>query len=108
MVEGFPFGRVSVPVESSGGDLHFKVVGHFLEHHVEGGTVLLPVRVVVGDQVTVLVPRLPQLVKFDAGRVDLLQKLSVNRKIVWQTKEPVHKYNISIIMISIKIIIIIV
>ena len=98
VVEGFPLGSVAVPgqivcryivtlcvwllpVESRGLDVHVEVVPHPVHHVGEGGAQLLPVPLVVCDEVTVPVPQFPQLVLRHAAGLQLPQQLGVQAQV---------------------------
>ncbi len=65
---------MSLPVQSRRFDIHVKVVRDLVDDHGEGGALLLPLPLVVGDHVGVPVPQLPKLTGIDAGVLDLVQK----------------------------------
>ena len=63
-----------LPIKPRCFDIHVEVVCDLVDDHGEGGALLLPLPLVVGNDVRVPVPQLPQLTRVDAGILDLVQK----------------------------------
>jgi hypothetical protein len=56
-----------------------EVVCDLVYDHGEGGTLLLPLPLVIGDDMRVAVPQLPELTRIHTGVLDLIQKRIVDR-----------------------------
>jgi len=108
-MEGFPFTWTSIPVETRRFDVHLEVFGHLFENFVERRTLFLPVQLVVGDHVRVVVPQSPEFflkecVRFrelelftliDARTLDLVEKIIVDRHVVFISKKAIYDNNIA-------------
>ena len=79
-----------VPVESCGLDVHVEVVPHPVHHVGEGGAQLLPVPLVVCDEVAVPVPEFPQLVLRHAAGLQLAQQLGVEAQVRGRAEQVRH------------------
>ena len=106
MMEWLPLTRVPVPVKSrclkfvvSGGgalikrhylDVHVKVVPDPVHDIGECGAELLPVSLVVGDQMTVAVPELPELLLRHAAGLDLADELVVDAEVPRGPEQVTH------------------
>jgi hypothetical protein len=95
VMEGFPLARVAIPIETGGFNVHVKVVGHGLHHVVEGRAFILPRLFVVGNQVGVTVPKLPQTLNINTRIFHLVQQLVVDCQVVGVTKQVVHHDHIT-------------
>merc|ERR1719494_1089573 len=93
VMERLPFFRISIPVQSSCFDVHLEIIPDFIQHHVKGGTHILPSFLVVCNQVIISVPQLPQLILIDPRMLCFFQQFVVDGQIVHFTEQIVdHKY----------------
>ena len=95
VVEGLPLAAVPVPVEPGGLDVHVEVVGHGVDDPAKGRTGLLPPLLVVGDDVGVAMPELPEFVLVHARVLDFGQEPVVDGKVVGLAKQIVDGDNVS-------------
>merc|ERR1719367_846002 len=87
VVEWLPLRCIPIPVEPRGFNIHIKIISEPFNNIGECRTDFLPVPLVIRNNVTVSMPKFPQLLLRNSRSLDLMKKFVVYRHVSWISKQ---------------------